>query len=290
MILLILLHRYLFQAREGFFDESTEYNILQERIINDLGPYCKVASFVRGQLKSMMSATGGANDEKSLNQTYKSVYLCKDSLASSRPSCSGVKGGKGNPSMKYVPCEAYMNLPDWTDKYSAILALMKITDDLPERITRESEWFAAIIDKLQTGLAAVENPPSTPPTKEQLDKLAKDAKKEGFSTICSLEAAKKKLAKASLENDADTAECSLPSASEEINRINALLDSSTLKSSLSKINGQMETMEKLQSDLEKAQNGNLYSWQQEGAPKNYLPPFQGGDRTQGLVYSMRLLK
>ena len=296
IVILIFLHRHLFEAKEGFFDDSSSYAALQQRLINDLGPYCKVATFVRQQLKTMISATGGANDENSINQTYKSVYSCTDSLASSRPSCSigtGVLGRKGNSSMKYVSCDTYMKLPDWTDQYSAILALMKITDDLPERITRESEWFAVIIDKVQAGLAAGANPPSTPPTKKQLDKLAEDAKKEGFAGTCSLEAAKIKMAQPGFRGGmagqiaAEAATCSLPSASGEIARVNALLDSSSLKDSVSKMNSHMDKMIKLQSDLEKAKNGTLYSWQQEGPPKNYPPPFEGGDRTQSIIHSMK---
>ena len=296
IIILILLHRYLFQAKEGFLDDSSKYATLKERLMKELGSYCKVASFVRSQLQTMLSSTGGESDARSLDQTYKSIYSCSDSLANSRPSCSigaGIPGVKGNPSMIYVSCDTYMKLPDWSDEYTAILALMKITDDLPERMVRESEWFAAIIDKLQGGLAAGANPPTTPPTADQLNNI----KAEGFNGKCSIEATRVKmkqqipidsarLRKAEML-ESEIASCSLPSVSGEIDRINALLDSPSFKNSISKMDSQMDTMIKLQSDLQKAQDGTLYSWQQDGPPKNYMPPFKGGDRTMSFLYSLK---
>ena len=277
IFLLILLHRYLFQANEGFFASNPDYATLQLRLTRELGNYCKVATFVRDQLKTMVSATGGAADDASLDETYKSVYSCTDSLASSRPSCS--LGMKGNTSMTYVSCDTY-KLPTWSDNPSVAIALTMIRDDLPERLTREAEWFSAIINKLEGALAVGANPPTIPPTREQLDKI----KAEGFSGTCSPDAAKLKIPQ-KLKDEVDS--CTLADPVIEIARINTMLNSSQFKIAVSKMNGLLEKMLKLQSDLEKAKNGTLYSWQQGDPPKNYIPPFQGGDRIQSLVYSMR---
>jgi len=283
ILLLILIHRYLFQGtigNEGFFDESSDYTALKQRLITELGPYCKIAIFVREQLKTMTSLTGAASDDATLNKTYKSIYSCLDSLAISRRSCSLALGKGPNLSMTYVPCDTYTKLPEWSEDGSVPLALMKITNDLPERIIREGEWFASIINKLQSSLAAGENPPLTPPSKQEIDKIVEESKKDGFTGTCSVEAAKARKAMKDAES------CSIPDTSSEIARINALLDSDQLKQAMGEMNGLLASMLKLQSDLEKAKNGTLYSWQQDGPAKSF-PEFKGGDRTQSLVFSLQ---
>jgi hypothetical protein len=283
ILLLMLIHRYLFRAsigNEGFFDESSDYTTLKQRLITELGPYCKTASFVREQLKTMTSLTGGASDDATLNQTYKSVYSCSDSLASSRRSCAVLLGKGPNLSMTYVSCDTYTQLPEWSNDGSVPLALMKIKDDLPERIVRESEWFAAIIDKLKSSIAAGENPSLTPPSKEEIDKIAEDSKKDGFTGTCSVEAAKMKKARE------DSESCSIPDTISEIARVNRLLDSPQLKQAMAGMDGLLNSMLKVQSDLEKAKNGTLYSWQQDGPAKSF-PEFKGGDRSQSLVFSLQ---
>ena len=87
ILLLILLHRHLFQAKEGFFDDRSRYNALKQRLITDLGSYCKVADTARDQLKTQLSSSGNASDEMSLNNIYKTIYSCTDSQASSRATC-----------------------------------------------------------------------------------------------------------------------------------------------------------------------------------------------------------
>jgi len=268
IVLLILLHNYLFAAKEGFFDDSSKYSALQKRLSNTMGPYCKISAFVREQLQTMITATG---DSSSVESTYKSIYTCSDTLASSRPSCLSP-----NMSMSYVGCDTYMNLPPWSSD-GATMALMKITNDLPERLVRESEWFASIIKKLNESLALGANPPTTMPTSEQMDKM-----KEGFAT-CSPEAANYQK---SQKLRAEAASCSIPSAISEIQRVNSLLDSSDLKSAMGKMDGLLTSMLKIQSDLEKAKNGTLYSWQQDGPTKKF-PQFGGGDRTASLLFSMQ---
>ena len=276
ILLLIIFHRYLFQAPdvEGFANPSSDYTALTERLAKDLGPYCKIASFVREQLKTMVSATGGAADDASLNEIYKSVYSCKDSMVTSRPSCKRLGP---NASMQYVSCDTYLNLPPYSaDDMSVTLALMKIKDSLPEQIIREAEWFSTIIEKVQDSLALGANPPAESP-------VGTRSKIDGFTGTCSVDAAKIKLAKKSQE---EAKSCTIPNISSEITRINKLLDSPVLKKEVSQMNGKLNAMLKLQSDLEKAKNGTLYSWQQDGPTKSF-PKFKGGDRTASFTFSMQ---
>lgn len=322
IVLLIALHWFLFQKNEGFYDASdaTAYRSLQARLQRDLKSYCALSNFVRKQAIQMreglnsvvaslpspkgkpMSKTTTAfinsrNDYpkkdtwedfavvEDTDSMYIDVYTCKDELAKSRPSCLS----PNSTGMQYVSCSIYMNLPSWSNTDTASLtALSKITDDLPERIIREVEWFAAVIKKIQEGLAAGEkpqagdNPIGVPPTPEQIK-----ARTEGFETQCSPAAVK-------YMNDQQAAKeaesCTLPpplTVSSEIARINRLLDSSDLQTALSKCNGLMSSMMKLQSDLEKLKAGDLYEWQR-GAPRKSYPKFQaGGDRTKSFLFSMQ---
>ena len=278
IFLLIMVHRSLFQAikkDEGFFDNASDYTKLKERLITELDPYYKIDSFVREQLKTMLSASGASADTASLNETYTSIYSCSDPDASSRASCiPRMLGGLGpNTSIIYVSTDTYRNLPDWSEDESVSVALMKITDDLPERLVRESEWFAAIIKKLQDALAIGANPPGLSP-------VGTPGKIDGFTGTCSADAAKIK----KLMSEAES--CSVADVGSEIKRVNSLLDGPQLKKALVKMRELLAAMLKLQSDLEKAKNGTLYAWQQDGPKKSY-PQFQGGDRIAALKFSMK---
>jgi len=268
----------MFQEKEGFVDSKSSYTALTQRITKELGPYCKIASFVREQLKTMVSATGGATDDESLNEVYKSVYSCKDSMVSSRPSCKRLGP---NLSMSYVSCDRYLKLPPYsTEDSSAIIALMNITNDLPERITRELEWFNTIIEKIQESLELGANPPAESP-------IGKSIPIDGFTGKCSVEAAKIQAStKARAAAKAEASSCKIPDISSEIARVNKLLGSEVLKKAVSQMDGQLKTMLKLKSDLEKAKNGTLYSWQQEGSAKSF-PQFKGGDRTAAFTFSLQ---
>jgi hypothetical protein len=277
ILLLILLHRYLFVSKDGFIDE---YSALKKRLIDELGPYCKTSAFVQDQLKIMLAATNhGGNIQQQVIQTYKSVYTCTDSLAKSRQTCS-----QPNMSMEFVSCDIYTNLPASSDG-SATIALMKITDDLPERIKRETEWFAGIIKQLQDTLAMGANPPTKPPSADQISKY-----KEGFTGVCSPAAANEKinqqLSKIHQQVAKEAESCSLPIINSEIARVNALLDKPALKESVSKMDGLYASMLKVQSDIEKAKNGELYEWQKDGPKKEYAK-FEGGDRIKAFIFSLQ---
>jgi hypothetical protein len=173
-----------------------------------------------------------------------------------------------------------MKLPPWsdTDQGAISLALSKITDDLPERINREVEWFANIIQQLSQGLSQGDNPSECPVLPKS---------KEGFTSTCSPAAYQERMAiekRKALEEEASS--CSFLPIDSEIGRINRLLDSPSIRTSLSSCEGQLDKMKKLQSMLKQAQDGNLYAWQKDGPKKTYMK-FNGGDRTAGVLFSLQ---
>lgn len=284
LAILIILHWFLFPAssNEGFFDDPGAYDALRGRLRNDLAAYCKIASFVREQIQEMQKGFGGGASD--ISQMYTAVYQCTDQLASVRPSCSS----PNRTGMRFVPCSIFMNLPDWTDEPTVIRTLQQIKDDLPERLIRETEWFRACIKKLKDGLAAGANPRAgsnpvgVPPTMEQMNEF-----KEGFKGQCSAEA-NEYLRRKALEDEANNCTPGKPITSgSEIARINLLLDDPSVKNSVSQCNSMMNEMLKLQSDLEKLKNGNLYDWQKDGPKKTYAACEAGGDRVKGFICSLR---
>jgi len=328
--ILILLHWFLFPGsdKEGFFDDPAAYNALRGRLQDDLGPYCEISAFVRDQvnemqqgLKSVASSLPSQGDidaakqspkgikaknlmdaskasaeswydfggDLQFNSMYKSVYKCTDGIAKSRPSCQAP-----NPNMNYVPCDVYLNLPNWTDENEVIRALRKITDDLPERLVREADWFQAVIEKIRSGLQAGarpqagDNPPGVPPSDAQMKEYEKEAKnQEGFRGKCSAEASEY-LRRKALEDEAKN--CSPGEAitsSSEIARVNALLDNPSIRNSINRMRRMYSEMMQLKSDLEKLKNGTLYDWQKDGPKKTYAPCDAGGDRIKGLICSLK---
>lgn len=325
ILILLLLHWFLFSNSryEGFFDDPSAYNALRGRLQDDLGPYCEISAFVRDQvnemqegLKSVSSTLPSPADIDAMKQTkkgietknlmaasqasletwydfggdlqfnsmYKSVYKCTDGLAKSRPSCKSP-----NPSMNYVPCDVYLNLPNWTDELEVIGALRKITDDLPERLIREADWFQAVIEKIRSGLEAGarpqagNNPPGVPPTDAQMKEYEKEAKKqEGFT--CSLDAMDY-LRRKRLENEAKS--CTPLTGASEIARVNGLLDNPSVRASVDRMRRMFVEMMKLKGDLEKLKNGTLYDWQKDGPKKTYAACDAGGDRIKGFICSLK---
>jgi len=301
--------------KEGFYDVST-YEGLQRRLKTTLDSYCKLSAFTNQQVKHMYLTTlsntiheetnikedqinktctklkttslttrpeseAESEANKQTMDTYNSVYSCTDELADSRPTCgiSKILRTGNRTGMKYVSCDVYMNLPPWSDDDQApiSIALSKITDDLPERITREVDWFAAIIRKLGEGFDQGNNPTYCPAP----------PKTEGFVSRCSPASIQERLAmerRKKLEQDAVS--CSIPSVDSEIQRINTILDSQVLKAAVDKCDALMNSMLKLQSNLQRAKDGNLYEWQKDGPKKTYME-FKGGDRTAAFTYSLQ---
>ena len=314
----MILYWYLFRSNssEGFFDISNDYNNLRVRLRFGFVDYCKISTFVRNQVKEMQDGLkkvasslpsadaikeeanspaakntqalmkagkkeGWYNLENDIDTDilYTEVYQCKDQLANLRQSCA-----RPNLKMKFVPCSVYMNIPDFSDERDIVVNLSKITDDLPERLIREIEWFREIIKKLKEGLVAGanpvagDNPVGVAPSKADMDKY-----KEGFRGKCSAEASEF-LRRKALEEEAKNCKPMTPAS--EIARVNALLEDPSVIKSLSECNGMMVEMLKLQSDLEKLKNGTLYDWQKDGPKKTYAK-FEGGDRTKAFLFSLQ---
>jgi len=252
--------------------------------------------------------------EAHVDRTYSEIYACTDEGASSRPSCAGVSLALSqNPnSLKKLPpktftsCDNYMNLPDWPDQIGAAIKLEKIPDDLPARITMEMEWYGVIVKQLTDALAMAGNPPSAPPDSANSPAANADGKPwkvEGFAGAkCSpsaeqtlLERARraalagKEKAPAKPDPADDPETCQMPSLPDEIKRVNALLNSRSFASALSKADSLKQAMLKLQSDQQKLKDGSLYPWQKDGPRKSY-EIFGGGDRIAALLYSMKQVR
>jgi hypothetical protein len=317
IFLLIALHRVLFSARDGFYDAGSNYDALRRRLQNDLGDYCKLSDFIREQvmemqkglkavagslpsvddikaqatsedavkLQSMFSAARGEgwynySDDPEFTTLYKSVYTCTDPLAISRPSC-----GSPNFKMNYTPCSIYMDLPSWGEESTVMKALAQIKDDLAERLVREGDWFEAVMKKIKTGLEAGakpqagDNPPGVVPSLDQMNKFKKD--NEGFT--CSPDAMEL-LRKKQLEEELES--CTPITPNSEIDRINALLDNPSIRSSVERMRRLYQIAKKLQSDLEKLKNGTLYDWQKAGPRKSYTV-CSGTTRPELLLCSLK---
>jgi hypothetical protein len=249
-----------------------------------------------------------------LMKTYTDVYACKDDMASSRPSCSS--GGKAIPNATFVSCDNYMNLPDWPELDGAAVSLSKIPDKLPARIQIEVEWYSQIIKKLSDALAMGADPPTSPPNSPNSPAGDSSGKawssdgtgapiKEGFFDFpqCSPAGQQARLERerrAKLQaqqsqqvqpvkqpDPADNPDtCQMPDLESQINRVNALLDSPGLQAALQKSDAQLSSMLKLQSDIQKAKDGNLYDWQKAGPKKTY-EQYKGTDRVTAFIYSLK---
>jgi len=294
------------RIKEGFFDINTDYTTLQKRLVTDLSPYCDLATYAQTQMKVIYTATGESesNAVSHIQQTYRDVYGCKDEDAASRPSCSLAANLGGRPDSKpgFISCDTYLTLPAWSSSDSgqaASIALSAIPDDLPDRITKEVEWYSQIITKLQRALDDGNNPPSMPPDSETSPannksgkpwSSSKDAfsdylswKVEGFvANTCSPEQAQARL---QATQEADTP-CTMPTPETQIARVNGILDSSTLQDSVAKCRALKAALVKLQSDQQKAKDGTLYAWQRDGSKKTYKK-FPTGDRTTNFLSSMQ---
>lgn len=272
IFVLLTIHWLIFRETEGFYSDSSNYTSLSAKIKTKLANYCKLADLIREQLVSGYAGTN--RDSASLateevNNGYKEMYMCTDDKASSRPSCS-----KPNTTdMVYVSSDTYMKMPTWTDDISAVTALVKIKDDLPERVTREADYFEQIINQLQSFLDTGANPPTVPPTAEQL--------KEPFTgTCCPPKLELLKLLSVGSKS------CALPALKSEIKRVKKLLDNRALLAALARCDSLLARMSRIQTQLDKLKKGELYEWQKDGPPRSY-EQFGGGDNTQALLFSMK---
>ena len=182
-------------------------------------------------------------------------------------------------------------------------ALIKIPSNTPQKLVMDIAWYASVIKKLQEGINAGANPPSSPPPAPGDDSgktysanpddkpvsakgaaagaalLASVGKKptvsEGFfdEGQCSAEqiAAKRRAMqekrRAKLEKS--SASCSIPTIQSEIDRVNGILNNDQFLKAMSQCNSIYAAAMKLKSDIELLKAGNLYDWQKSGPPKTY---------------------
>jgi len=208
------------------------------------------------------------------------VYACKDDDASSRQSCS-TPNTISNPN--FIPCSTY-SLPAWSNSTDAAVALSAIPDDLPERIRKELEWYGQIIKKVNDALALGASPPSDVPDSPNSPATNASGKPwsiDGFENPrCTASQAQ------AIQAQAVASSCTMPSLDPEIARVNALLDSSSLMSSLSNSSTIKTAMVKLKSDQQKAADGTLYDWQKTPPKKSYKS-YPSGNRTDALLGSIQ---
>jgi hypothetical protein len=86
--------------------------------------------------------------------------------------------------------------------------------------------------------------------------------------------------------EAEAASCKLPDISNEIDRINKLLNSNDLQNVLGLCKDLEVKAMALQSDLEALKNGNYYDWQKTGEMKSYKT-FNITDRISGFIASLQ---
>ena len=131
-------------------------------------------------------------------------------------------------------------------------------------------------EQLQSFIETGANPPTAPPTEDQINSL-----KEPFTDGCcpqQLELLRQ------LTRDSKTR--SLPNLASEINRLNTLLVNPILVVALAKCDSLLVRMSKIQTQLDKLKKGELYEWQNDGPSKSY-EQFGGGDNTKALLFSLR---
>jgi hypothetical protein len=318
--------------KEGFEGESleTSYTQVQTSLKDILAKYCYLTEFVQDQMMTMYKADkvsesgvtvpGDSSSEakENIRIAYENAYACKDELASSRQSCSGAEGlAAANLKMEFIPCSVYMNTPayDNSDTTPAAVALSQIPDNLALRIYKEVDWYSAIIQKLQSGLDAGANPPTSlpadapgadykPPPDQSAPPGAAAAKKEGFfaegpSGKCSPEAMKlrqqrkrQQMMKMSQQENKqksiqeESEVCTPPNLQSEIDRVNGILNSNSLKNAIDKCAAVAAAAKKLEGQLALLKDGNLYDWQKSGPKKSYAQ-FKGGDRIAALTFSIQ---
>lgn len=292
IIIVCIPYKYITSFYTEGFDNATdkaEYQNLIDTMRKQLTPYCKLSSFVRSQLLIIYTSANKESDTQAaahVEQTYRDVYNCADDSASSRPSCA--TGAKSTAGASFINCDIYLNPPIWTGANQDAIAinLSMVPDNLPDRIIKEIEWYASVINKLETALQAGNTPPSKVPDSENSPANNSSGKPwtvDGFTGTCSPDAAKLIAAQAAAES------CTMPvlaGKDGQIARVNRILSSESLINAVKSCNALMSKMVKLQSDLQKAKDGTLYDWQQDGPKKSYAK-FEGGDRKSSYIFSLK---
>jgi hypothetical protein len=303
LVLSILLYIvYKWKARkEGWADDITQsqsdYKTLQTRLRSTMANYCDLATYAQAQMKEIYMApkpaqTGPTESEADaiahIKKTYMDVYACRDDDAPSRQTCASPSG---TTTTGFVPCSTY-SLPDWKDPSALptpVAALLAVPDNLADRVSKEVDWYAQIIKKLQDALAMGVSPPSSlpdSPNSPATDASGKPWSTEGFTTCTSAQVTLQQQQQQEAEQQSAASSCTTPSIDAEIARVNALLDSNVLQDALSKCSDLKKSMMKLKDDQQKAKDGTLYDWQ-KSPPKKSYKTYSTSNRSDALVGSMQ---
>ena len=311
LVLSILLYIvYKWKARkEGWADDTTQsqsdYKALQTRLRNAMTDYCNLATYAQAQMKEIYMApkprdVGPTESEADaiahISKTYMDVYACRDEYASSRQTCAGFSApmNSSDSPLGFIPCATY-SLPEWNDPAvvaTPLAALLAVPNDLADRVSRELDWYAQIIKKLQDALDMGASPPTSVPDSPNSptnDASGKPWSIEGFTSCTSaqiIQQQEQAQKKAQEQTQEAASSCTVPSIDAEIARVNALLDSSILQAAVSKCQDLKKSMVKLKGDQQKAKDGTLYNWQ-KAPPKKSYKSYSTANRSDSLLGSIQ---
>ena len=220
--------------------------------------------------------------EKRILEVYKKVYACKDDMASSRPSCK--KPINPDASKEFIPCSTYLKLPAWDDNDTVTpsAALVQIPNDLAAHLTKELDWFEAMIAQLTKATDMIKSPPSSPPDSELSGKsyAADGFLDKGKCSPSDIQARLALLRKQKLEGAASS--CVISPIEDELARVESILSSAELKAVLDRCGPMLERMTSLKALMDKLENGLDFSM-----PKKDYLQFPGGNRADALVFSIK---
>ena len=245
-------------------------------IPDDYGPAEKEAALKARSTAATKSADVGPpgetpeEAERHILKVYSDVYACKDDMASSRPLC---KNPTPSESDEFIPCSTYLNLPAWNkeDTITPSASLMEIPDTLALHIQQELDWYDGMITKLSKAADLITNTPSLPAASEGF--VGKKCSAADIKARIALEEEERKKKKVSA--------CEIPPLDDEIKRITSILDSSNLKTVLSRCPGILANMQRLKKIMDDAENG----FGSGKAPKKYKV-YDNSNRSSAFVNSI----
>jgi len=234
--------------------------------------------------------------ERHILEIYKKVYTCRDDMASSRASCKPVILARSlnkeiaDESEEFIPCSVYLNLPRWTpdDTVTPSASLMLIPNNLAGHLTKELDWFEAMMTKLSNAADMVKSPPSAPPDTSETpdsDASGKSYSADGFADMrkCSRSDIQGQIAlmrKKKLEQKQSS--CSIPPLNSELTRVEKLLDSADLKAVISRCGPMLVRMTALKELVDKLEQGTDVNV----TKKDYMQ-FSATNRADALVFSIK---
>lgn len=284
---------------------STKDMVKPKPIPDDYAPEQKAAALKAQESASKKAATVGPPSdtpeqaERRILSVYKKVYACEDDMAASRPSCKQslfqraqekLLGRRYKSDEEFIPCSTYLNLPKWVkdDTVTPSAKLMLIPNSLAEQLTKELDWFEAMMTKLSNVADMAKSPPSSPPDTSETpdsDSSGKSYAADGFldKGKCSpsdIQAALALLRKKNMDKKGK--KCVIPPLEDELTRIETLFASEKLKAVLNRCGPMLKQMTDLKALMDKLENGVELSM-----PKKNYKEFPGGDRANALVFSIK---